>query len=137
MSDVFVTGGTGYLGRHLIPVLHRRGHRVRALIRPVAHPAPVMRTYIAARGEAEALLRESGRRATILRPWYVLGPGHSWPRLLEPVYWLLERMPSTRPGALRLGLVTIEEMIRALVHAVERPAESIRIITVAEIRSVR
>jgi len=213
MSDVFITGGTGYLGRHLIPALGQRGHRVRALVRrgsegrlpggcdpvhgnaldrrtfiahvraddtlvhlvgtphpspakarefrevdlasareaiavaahagvghfvyvSVAHPAPVMRAYIAARAEAEGLLRESGLRATILRPWYVLGPGHSWPRMLKPVYWLLERVPSTRQGASRLGLVTIDQMIRALVHAVEHPAASIRVMAVPDLRSV-
>ena len=32
--DVFVTGPTGYLARHLIPELLRRGHTVRALVRP-------------------------------------------------------------------------------------------------------
>jgi uncharacterized protein YbjT (DUF2867 family) len=214
MSDVFVTGGTGYLGRHLIPVLLQRGHRVRALVRPgserrlppgcggvagnvlerrtfmahvraedtlvhlvgtphpspakarefrevdlasareaiavavqarvhhfvyvsVAHPAPIMRTYIAARSEAEALLRESGLRATILRPWYVLGPGHSWPKMLKPVYWWLERMPATRAGALRLGLVTVAQMTHALVDAVEQAPASIRIVTVPDIRCVR
>ena len=31
---VFITGGTGYLGGSLIPVLIERGHRVRALMRP-------------------------------------------------------------------------------------------------------
>ena len=31
--DVFVTGGTGYIGRALIPPLLARGHRVRALTR--------------------------------------------------------------------------------------------------------
>ena len=31
---VFVTGGTGYMGRGLIPLLLERGHRVKALIRP-------------------------------------------------------------------------------------------------------
>jgi len=39
----------------------------------VAHPAPVMSDYIAARLEAEALLRDSGMKVTILQPWYVLG----------------------------------------------------------------
>ena len=31
--NVFVTGGTGYIGRRLIPELSRRGHRIRALVR--------------------------------------------------------------------------------------------------------
>lgn len=34
-----VTGGTGFLGRHLVPALCRAGHRVRLLTRdPAAHP---------------------------------------------------------------------------------------------------
>ena len=33
-SDVFVTGGTGYIGRPLVLDLLRRGHAVRALVRP-------------------------------------------------------------------------------------------------------
>jgi nucleoside-diphosphate-sugar epimerase len=210
--DVFVTGGTGYVGRRLIPALLERGHRVRALVRPgsegrlprgpetilgsaldrrtfaahiapsdtfvhlvgtprpspakarqfgdvdlasarealkaavdpgvahfvyvsVAQPAPIMRAYIAARAEAEALIRASGLRATILRPWYVLGPGHRWPHALQPMYWLLERIPSTRAGAQRLGLVKLDQMVRALVAAVENPPDRVRIITVPEIRA--
>lgn len=36
---IFVTGGTGFLGRHLIPTLCRTGHSVRVLTRqPEAHP---------------------------------------------------------------------------------------------------
>ncbi|HEV8492948.1 MAG TPA: NAD(P)H-binding protein, partial [Candidatus Angelobacter sp.] len=31
--NVFVTGGTGYLGRFLLPALVRRGHTVTALVR--------------------------------------------------------------------------------------------------------
>src|ERR1043165_6313014 len=33
---VFVTGGTGYLGGQLIPLLLARGHRVKALVRPTS-----------------------------------------------------------------------------------------------------
>ena len=40
----------------------------------VAHPAPVMRAYIAVREEGETLVRASRIRATILRPWYIIGP---------------------------------------------------------------
>jgi uncharacterized protein YbjT (DUF2867 family) len=208
--SVFITGGTGYLGSRLIPLLAERGYDVQALVRAasasnlpdgcrpvigdpldswtfadkiqpgdtliqlvgvpkpapwkgpqfravdrvsglasidaavqagvahfiymsVAHPAPIMNDYIAVRSECETALRASGLRATIIRPWYVLGPGHWWPLLLKPAYWLCERLPSTRASASRLGLVTIEQMLATLVWAVEHPPESVRVIEVPEI----
>ena len=211
---VFITGGTGYVGRPLTSELVRRGHQVRALARPgsearlpagchvvlgnalesnsyaaqvppaatfvqlvgvshpspakaaefrsvdlasaagavqaavdagvshfvyvsVAHPAPVMKAYIAVRTQCEELIRQSGLNATILRPWYVLGPGHRWPYLLLPAYWLMERLPFTRTGARRLGLVTLEQMKWALVRAVENPCTGFRIVEVPEIRGSR
>ena len=209
---VFVTGGTGYVGRPLITQLLERGHEVQALARPasqrklpagcqvivgdaregksytskinpadtfvqlvgvshpnpskaaefrnvdlasgrsaieaaqnagvqhfvyvsVAHPAPVMKTYVEVRSQCEAMIGQSGMNATILRPWYVLGPGHRWPCLLLPMYKLMELLPSTREGATRLGLVTLEQMVRALVHAVETPAKGVRVVEVPEIRA--
>jgi uncharacterized protein YbjT (DUF2867 family) len=101
----------------------------------VAHPAPVMKAYIEVRTESETMVRESRMNATILRPWYVLGPGHRWPRALIPVYWLMERFPRSRETALRLGLVTREQMVNALVGAVENPCRGLRIIEVPEIRA--
>lgn len=213
-KEVFVTGGTGYIGRPLIAGLLRRGHGVRALVRPgsesrlapgaepvlgnaldatsfaplvlpsdtlihlvgtpspsprkagefervdlrsieasvkaarsglvkhliyvsVAQPAPVMKAYVTIRRTGERLIRESGLSATILRPWYVLGPGHRWPYALVPLYGLLRLIPATRPGAIRLGLVTLGQMIRTLIGAVENPVEGIRILEVPEINSSR
>ncbi|MBZ5595966.1 MAG: NAD(P)H-binding protein [Acidobacteriia bacterium] len=101
----------------------------------VAHPAPAMKAYIAARSEGEELIRSSGLNATILRPWYVLGPGHRWPVILQPLYWLAERYPGTRESARRLGLVTIHQMLAALVQAVENPADGVRIVEVPQIRA--
>ena len=219
--DVFVTGGTGYIGSRLIPALVARGHRVRALVRASSasrfpldctrvvgdaldaatftkhvhgcdtfvqlvgtpHPSPskaaefervdlvsaresvraahdagashfvylsvaqsasLMRAYVDVRRRGEALVRErfatgdmSARAATFVRPWYVLGPGHRWPYLLLPLYWIMEAIPSTRDRARELGLVTIAQMIRALVYAVEHPPVGERIVSVPEIRRSR
>jgi uncharacterized protein YbjT (DUF2867 family) len=206
---VFVTGGTGYIGRPFIGELLARGHEVRALARPgseaklpqgtqavignalgdfaslvrpadalvhlvgtphpgphkarefrnvdlvsiqasvaaakragvrhliyvsVAHPAPAMRAYIAVRKEGEGLVAASGLPATILRPWYVLGPGHRWPAVMLPAYWLAEKLPWTCEAALRLGLVHLSQMVAALVLAVENPAAGVRFAGVPEIR---
>jgi uncharacterized protein YbjT (DUF2867 family) len=212
VDPVFITGGTGYIGRPLIEALIKKQYRVHALVRPgseqklpagavpvvgnalddtsfagaippgatvvhlvgtphpnpakaaefrrvdlgsikatvaaarqaavrhlvyvsVAHPAPVMKAYIAARQEGEALVRTSGIRTTILRPWYILGPGHRWPYLLLPLYSILRCIPAARAGADRLGLVTRRAMIAALVRAVETPPSGdARIVEVPEIR---
>jgi uncharacterized protein YbjT (DUF2867 family) len=211
MRNVFITGGTGFMGRRLIAALLTRGHSVRALARggsenklpagcgvlsgdplrketyaravpsadtfvhlvgvthpspakaeefravdygaaraaiaaareagvqhfvylSVAQPAPVMKAYLAVRAECEELLRQSGLNATIVRPWYVLGPGRRWPYVLLPMYWVMEMLPGTREAAQRLGLVTIEQMTCALVSAVEAPAQGVRIWGVPEIR---
>jgi nucleoside-diphosphate-sugar epimerase len=74
-----------------------------------------------------------------VRPWYVLGPGHRWPLLLVPFYALARAVPRTRDGAIRLGLVTIDQMIAALVHAIEDPppAGTARIVDVPAIRASR
>ena len=103
----------------------------------VAHPAPMMKAYIAVRAECETLIRGSGLNATILRPWYVRGPGHRWPYVLVPAYWLLERISSTREGARRLGLVTLEQMLQALTDTVESPSTGVRVLGVPEIRADR
>ena len=209
---MFVTGGTGYVGRPLIGALLERGHAVHALVRvgsesklppgvtqavgdalqassfaaaiprgatvvhlvgtphpspskaaefrrvdlgsilatvtaaqlaaarhlvyvSVAHPAPVMHAYVAAREEGEAAVRASGIPATILQPWYVLGPGHRWPYLLVPLYALWRVLPATRQGAARLGLVKRSAMVAALLEAVEAPpASGVRDLGVPEIR---
>ena len=103
----------------------------------VAHPAPIMREYVAARTEAEDAIRAAGLNATILRPWYVLGPGRRWPLLLLPVYWAMGALPQTRASARRLGLVTLRQMVDTLAGAVEKPATGVRIVEVPEIRLTR
>ncbi|HYW84215.1 MAG TPA: NAD(P)-dependent oxidoreductase [Spirochaetia bacterium] len=211
---VFITGGTGYVGSSLIPILLERDHRVRVLLRSgskaklpaacevvsgnaldantyrqlirpadtfihlvgvphpssakaaefravdllsareaiaacvelgvhhfiylsVAQPAPlsIRKDYIAVRAQCEQMINQQHLNSTILRPWYVLGPGHRWPYALLPLYKLCEWLPFTRATALRLGLVALDQMILALVEAVESPARGTRIVEVPEIRS--
>jgi len=215
-SDILITGGTGYIGQHVIPLLIARGHRVRVVarqsslarvpagaaavsgdalnedsiasaLRPgdtvihlvgtphpsptkadqfdrvdlmsirctvgaakrvgidhlvyvsVAQPAPVMAHYLWVRSLGEAMIREAQISATILRPWYVLGPGHWWPKAILPFYKVAELFPPTRAAAQRLGLVTIEEFVKALVRAVEDPprAGRQRLLDVPAIRQAR
>lgn len=212
-NSVFVTGGTGYMGQRLIPLLLKRGHEVRALVRKrseaklpggavgvagdalkldsytgdvrgadtfvhligvphpsptkakqfqdvdrvsikvaikaardagvrhfiylsVAQPAPVMKEFIAVRSAGEAMIRETGINATFVRPWYVLGPGHRWPYAIMPIYWILETIPTTRESAQRLGLITIDQMLSALVWAVENPPSGVQIVDVPRIREL-
>jgi len=102
----------------------------------VAQPAPVMAAYIRARQAAEQLIAQSGLDAAILRPWYVLGPGHRWPLFLLPLYWLCERLPSTAQSARRLGLVTLAQMLNALTYAVEHVVTGEHIYDVEKIRAL-
>jgi nucleoside-diphosphate-sugar epimerase len=209
---VFVTGGTGYIGSRLIPLLTQRSHQIQAVVRlgsenklsdkttaviadplqmdsytnrvrgsdtfvhligvphpspskgkqfreidlvsvqvavkaareagvkhfvylSVAQPASMMKSFIAVRSQGEAMIRESGMSASFVRPWYVLGPGHRWPYFLLPFYWICERIPSTRESAQRLGLVTITQILAAIVWIVENPATEIRIVDVPKIKT--
>jgi uncharacterized protein YbjT (DUF2867 family) len=100
----------------------------------VAQPAPIMKAYIAVRAECEGIIAASGMNATILRPWYVIGPGRWWPYLLLPGYWLGELLPPTREAARRLGLVTWQQMIGAMIAASEDPPKGTRILDVPAIR---
>ena len=210
---VCVTGGTGYIGSRLIPLLVDREHQVTAIVRPgserkippgtaivsadplkedsytssihgcdtfihligvphpspsksaqfraidlpsiqiavkaardagishfiylsVAQPASMMQAFVAVRAEGEALIRASGMRATLVRPWYVLGPGHWWPYALIPFYRAAELLPATRESARRLGLVTISQMLNALIWSVENPPDDVRILDVPKIREI-
>ena len=110
--------------------------RVRHLVYvSVTQPAPLMQAYVEARRRGELLIRATRLNATVLRPWYVLGPAHRWPLALLPAYWLAACVPGVRDTARRLGLVTLEQLLRALEAAVARPAQGVRVLDVPAIRA--
>jgi uncharacterized protein YbjT (DUF2867 family) len=90
----------------------------------VARPAPVMAAYIDARAAGEQTIADARLTATVLRPWYVIGPGHRWPLLLIPFYAVAKLVPAWRESARRLGLVTLDQIVGAIVRAVEQPPPS-------------
>jgi nucleoside-diphosphate-sugar epimerase len=102
----------------------------------VAQPAPVMQAYLKARAQAEQLIAQAQLTATVLRPWYVLGPGRRWPLALLPFYALAERVPRWREQAERLGLLTLDQMVHAMIVAIEAPppAGTVRVLDVPAMR---
>ncbi len=93
-----------------------------------------------ARGEGmirSGFVESRGGTATILRPWYVLGPGPMWPHLLRPLYAFWERIPATAETTRRIGLVRLPEMLASLADAVgdPPPARTVRIVDVPAIRA--
>jgi uncharacterized protein YbjT (DUF2867 family) len=111
----------------------RAAHVGHFIYMSVAHPAPVMHAYIEARSAGEQLLRDSGMNATILRPWYVLGPGHRWPYLLLPLYAIARLFPATRDSAQRLAPVTLCDMLHSIEAAVEDPPGGVRVLEAPQI----
>jgi len=83
----------------------------------------------------EQLLHTSGLCTTILRPWYILGPGHWWPVVLLPFYGLAHWFPATRASAARRAPVRLHSMVQAMVAAIEDPPrDSPRIMETPAIR---
>lgn len=213
MKTVFITGGTGYIGKRLIKQLLIRKFRVVALVRKgselkvpagtqfviadafnaasfqhhipsncvfvqllgVPHPNPkkaalfdqidlnslrqsviaakyagvthfiyvsvsmepssIMYAYQQIRKKGEEICKTAGLNCTFIRPWYVLGPGHLWPILFLPLYLIASLIPSLRHKAKKFGLVTIAQMIRVLVKAVEAKPQPLKIVDISEIKS--
>lgn len=96
----------------------------------------IMKDYQECRAEAESFIKATGMSATFIRPWYVVGPGHYWPLFFLPLFKVLEWIPATAQKAKALRLVSIHQMLRTLVFAIEHPAHGIRILEIAAIRKM-
>jgi uncharacterized protein YbjT (DUF2867 family) len=100
-----------------------------------ARPAPMTKDQIAVRVECERMLSDRQLNSTIIHPSSVVGPRHPWAFALLPLYNVGEWLPFARAAALRLGLITLDQLIIALVDAVESPVQGSRILDVPEIRA--
>ena len=100
MKEIFITGGTGYMGARLIPLLLARGYSVNALIR-----------------------KGSEKKVP--------------PLTLQPLFKILEWIPSTSEKAKALRLVSIRQMLNTLLYAVEnKPLTGTDIIEINRIRQM-
>ena len=63
--------------------------------------------------------------------------GHYWPLLFQPLFTILEWIPSTSQKAKALRLVTLKQMLHTLFYAIENmPATGVRIIEIDDIRKM-
>jgi uncharacterized protein YbjT (DUF2867 family) len=215
-GPVFITGGTGYIGKRLIKILLEDGIEVTALSRQqsahklpagcsaviadpfdptsyahaippncifihllgVSHPGPkkkllfysidlaslkasveaakqarvkhfvymsvaqyptkIMADYQDARRQGEEAITASGMVSTFIRPWYVVGPGHYWPLLFNPIFKVLELIPSTAVQARSLALVSLKRMLSALKQVVaDEPAKPNNIMEIQDIKKAK
>ena len=98
------------------------------------HPTKIMKDFQQVRAQGEALLLQQNFVTSFIRPWYVLGPGHWWPLLLKPVYFILKLFPSTKATANNLDTVTITQMVKALVNSIKnQPKEN----TVVDVQAMK
>src|SRR6266496_1920460 len=134
MKQIFITGGTGYMGSRLIKMLLEKNYSVKAIVRNGSeNKLPKGCDYIIANPfDAKSFAKEIP--ATFIRPWYVVGPGHYWPLLFSPLFKILGWIPSTAQKAKALRLVTLKQMLYTLLYAVENPPETgVNIIEIEEI----
>jgi hypothetical protein len=54
-----------------------------------------------------------------------------------PAYALLSIFPATKEGAERLGLVSLKQMISAMVLSIESPPADFKVLAVPDIRAAR
>ncbi|MFN8352975.1 MAG: NAD-dependent epimerase/dehydratase family protein [Spirosomataceae bacterium] len=100
------------------------------------YPSGLMQTYQDVRAEGEQLIRTLGVPATFVRPWYVVGPGHYWPLLLKPLYRVLKLFHATRQKAIELDLVSLEQVITALIMSILVPPVDAKVLKVADLKQI-
>ena len=98
------------------------------------YPTKIMKDFQQVRAEGEQLLLQSNLKTSFIRPWYVLGPGHWWPVVLKPFYFIAKFIPSKREAAKQLDTVTIKQMMGTLIYAVKNPPLSNTVYDVAAIK---
>jgi uncharacterized protein YbjT (DUF2867 family) len=102
------------------------------------YPSRIMADYQEARSQGEQEIIASGIPSTFIRPWYVVGPGHYWPLVFNPVFKLLEVIPKTSVQAKSLALVSLRQMLLTLKNTVLNLPEGVHnIVEVRDIKNVK
>jgi uncharacterized protein YbjT (DUF2867 family) len=85
----------------------------------VTHEPSVMWTYQNNKKATEKILQESDINLTFIRPWYVLGPNRTWPKMFDGLYQLAERFPNALAKIRKFRLTSIDQMMKTLLKAVD------------------
>lgn len=101
------------------------------------YPTNIMKDFQQVRAEGERLLKASGIKSSFVRPWYVLGPGHWWPLVLKPFFWLSKITGFKKEAAKNLDTVTIQQTIDTLIHAVQTLPASVNVYNVPDIKKIK
>lgn len=212
-ENVFITGGTGYIGKRLIKALLAEGrYSINVLVRKesenkvpegcnivignaldaetfkemipsnavfihlvgVSHPSPfkkgkfksidlisveqakkaalfakskhfiylsvtqfhswIIKDYQQARKSGERILTKSGIPCTFLRPWYVLGPGHWWPIIFQPLIYLAKLNSFWKRLVEEREFISIRQMIAALTLSVKTTPMYVMVMEIADMK---
>jgi nucleoside-diphosphate-sugar epimerase len=98
------------------------------------YPTKIMKDFQQVRAEGEQLLLQTELRTSFLRPWYVLGPGHWWPILLQPLLFIA-KYAGKSAAVDNLSTVTLKQIVNTLQYAINNPPEKNTIYDVRKIKT--
>jgi NADH dehydrogenase len=112
-------GGTG----HVLAACRRAGVPRVLLASTVTVTRKRVAAYGASKREAERVVLESGLDATVFRLAFVYGPGKTgvFARLVSLAHGRLPVVPVVGTGKLDIGPVYVEDVVNAIVAALDRP----------------
>jgi len=121
VKQVFITGGTGYIGRRLVALL---------LVN-------MMKDFQQCRARRRSCYQRYDNTRDIYKTVVCSGPGTLLATIVQPIFAIPETLPATSQKAKALRLVTLKQMLHALLYAIENmPEKGVKIIEIDDIKNM-